>query len=343
MVQPTPPVTPGCPVASGLFPLTELRSHSWGSVGTAWPRSTGFSRLPCSLPPSCKPLLMVDGGFRSLSARLRPTLLLMTLLLAPHLVMYRLAVPQRSFAAAGATVLMVFATAVAGLVARREIERGERLVEAKRVEQRTALARDVHDTIAHHLSAIALQADAAALLVRSDPGRAETLLGQIHRNAQSSLDEIRSVIGMLRVDTYEAAPGVTDLGHLVSSDGPRVVVQLAPGVEHLPLHVSTAIYRIGQEAVANARRHARGARQISVAVEQPISGGIAVLEVRDDGQPGAARRRNGWGIVGMTERAALLGGSVAAGPDARGGWTVRAELPVSPGHLPGYRIAERQP
>jgi signal transduction histidine kinase len=261
--------------------------------------------------------------------RLRPTLVLMAVLIGPHLVMYRWAVPLRSFGGAAATVAMVVVTTVAGLVARRESERGERIAAAKRTEQRTALARDVHDTIAHHLSAIALQADAAALLVRSDPDRAETLLRQIHGNARDSLDEIRSVIGMLRVDPTETAPGIDELSKLGSNDR-RVLVRVASDVGSVPLHVSTAIYRIGQEAIANARRHARDARQISVTVDRSTVSDHVVIEVRDDGQPAASRGRDGWGLVGIAERVALLGGSVQAGPDARGGWTVRAELPIAP-------------
>ncbi len=133
-------------------------------------------------------------------------------------------------------------------------------------------------------------------------------------------------------------PGVGDLERLGQASGPRVEVWRGPGVDALPGAVDQALFRIAQEAVTNARRHAAGAQVVRVDVQRrsDASGDAVHLEVGDDGGPVGPAGVGGQGLVGMAERAALLGGRLEAGPRAGGGWTVRAVLPVAPeARVPG--------
>jgi signal transduction histidine kinase len=138
------------------------------------------------------------------------------------------------------------------------------------------------------------------------------------------------MVGALRErDDVELAPqsGVADISRLARSgdDGPLVEVRLDGDLDHLRPAVGAAAYRIAQESVTNAVRHARNATRVLVAVagdEHEVH-----LVVTDDGEPLTATAAPGFGVVGMTERATLLGGTLAAGPGPAGGWVVDAVLP----------------
>jgi signal transduction histidine kinase len=121
-------------------------------------------------------------------------------------------------------------------------------------------------------------------------------------------------------------PGVADIERLARSvgGGPRVDVRLSGDMDRLPTSVGAALYRITQEAVTNALRHARHVTRITGDVTD--EGDRVRLTVRDDGEAGAAGHASGYGLVGMTERAALLGGTLRAGPSPDGGWVVDAVL-----------------
>ena len=154
----------------------------------------------------------------------------------------------------------------------------------------------------------------------------------IEEAASRTLADLRGLVGALRDrDEADLAPqrGVADIARLAhgSGDGPRVDVQLAGDLDGLRPLVGAAIYRIAQESVPNARRHARHATRIDVHVAGRDD--FVSLTVRDDGDavPSGADRSAGYGLVGMGERAALLGGTLQAGPGADRGWTVAAVLP----------------
>jgi signal transduction histidine kinase len=142
---------------------------------------------------------------------------------------------------------------------------------------------------------------------------------------------MRTLVRALREgDPAELAPSpaVADLAELAgpSPEGPLVDVELLGDLRDLPPTLGTAIYRLAQESVTNARRHARHATRIGVRVH---GGDNTVrLRVTDDGDGGPVRS-SGYGLAGMRERAALLGGTCEAGPDVTGGWTVTATLPRS--------------
>jgi signal transduction histidine kinase len=200
--------------------------------------------------------------------------------------------------------------------------------EQVRLREREQLARELHDTVAHHVSAIAIRAQAGRTLAATHPMAAVDALLIIEEAASRALTELRAIVGALREgDEPDLAPqrGVADIARLAAaSDGPRVDVELKGELESLRPMVAAAVYRIAQESITNAVRHAHHATRIDVRVIGEAESVLVV--VLDDGEPTAASSP-GYGISGMTERAALLGGTLDAGPNAGGGWLVTATLP----------------
>lgn len=206
-------------------------------------------------------------------------------------------------------------------------------IEQAKLRLRNELARELHDTVGHHVSAIAIQAQAGRAMAASHPDRALAVLETIEDSASRTLEEMRVMVGVLREEgapDLSPQPGVADVERLARDvgDWPRVDVRLSGDLDGLPPAVSAALYRIAQEAVTNAMRHARNATRISVEV-----GGDAhrvQLTVHDDGDTvPTGTHTPGYGLLGMTERTSLLGGDLRAGPDPDGGWTVEATLPKS--------------
>lgn len=233
--------------------------------------------------------------------------------------------------AALASVVVMFPAAVGTSVRYRVAARLRELDQVK-LRERAELARELHDTVAHHVSAIAIRAQAGRLLGRTDPAAAVDALAVIEEEASRTLAEMRTMVGGLR-DSEGAAlapqPGVEDLDRLARSVGaePLVVVDRSGDLDDLRPSVGAAIFRIAQESITNAVRHARHVTRIDVGVAGEDD--CVRLTVHDDGDagPGWPRSEGGFGLVGMTERAVLLGGSLEAGPDPGTGWTVRAVLP----------------
>jgi signal transduction histidine kinase len=197
--------------------------------------------------------------------------------------------------------------------------------------EREQLARELHDTVAHHVSAIAVRAQAGRVVAATDPGAAVDALLVIEAEASRALTEMRLMVGALRTgEEAELAPqpGIADLERLARGAGnaPPVTLELAGDLEAVQPAVGTAVYRLAQESITNAVRHARHATRIVVVVTGEDD--CLRLTVADDGEPGVnGRAVPGYGIVGMTERVTLLGGSLEAGPGPDRGWTVRAVLP----------------
>jgi signal transduction histidine kinase len=197
-----------------------------------------------------------------------------------------------------------------------------------RLREREQLARELHDTVAHHVSAIAIRAQAGRALADSRPGAAVEALEVIEDAASRTLTELRAIVGALR-DGDEAdlahQRGVADISRLAgTTDGPHIEVELAGDLDGLQPMVGAAVYRIAQESITNAVRHARHATLIAVRVSGEDD--CVRLVVHDNGEATAGAPA-GYGLAGMTERAALLGGTLEAGPDSRRGWTVSAVLP----------------
>jgi signal transduction histidine kinase len=226
-------------------------------------------------------------------------------------------------------IAVAVTTGTLGLALRWRTRARARELDQARLVERAQLARDLHDTVAHHVSAIAIQAQAGTAVVAKDPGATAEVLRTIEDEASRTLREMRAMVGVLRSgDAPDRAPtpGLSALRTLAGTDGtgPAVAVRLEGDIDAVPGTVAAALFRIAQEAVTNARRHARGATRVDVELRIDESG--ATLDVRDDGG-GAASGTAGYGITGMRERAALLGGACEAGRQPTGGWAVTARIP----------------
>ncbi len=218
-----------------------------------------------------------------------------------------------------------------GVAARSQHDHRRRRLQQAKADERVELARELHDTVAHHVSAIAIQAQAGRALAASRPAASVEALEVIEAEASRALAEIRALVRVLRNQEpagYAPQSGIADLERLASAatTGPPVEVKLSGDLATLEAAVDAAVFRIAQEAVTNALRHARNATLVEVRVDGGPS--FVRLSVRDDGDPGQDRAtESGFGIVGMVERASLLGGTCSAGPDHDRGWLVEATLP----------------
>jgi signal transduction histidine kinase len=220
----------------------------------------------------------------------------------------------------------------------REIEeKAERLereqeTEARRAaaEEQARIARELHDVVAHALSVIVVQAGAADDVFEVDPKLARGPIRAIDGAARAALADLRRVLGALKNDTeYAPQPSVSQLDGLVEqvrATGLQVGLQIEGRPRPLPAAVDLSAYRIVQEALTNVLKHA-GAEQARVLLR---FGDELIVEVTDDGQ-GPANGATGNGLIGMRERAALLGGTVKAGAAPGGGYRVRASLPTGDG------------
>jgi signal transduction histidine kinase len=203
-------------------------------------------------------------------------------------------------------------------------------IDQAKAREREQLARELHDTVAHHVSGIAIQAQAGRAIAASHPERAIEALAVIEDAATRTLTELRAIVGVLRAtqDTeFAPQPGVAEVEQL-ATDGqtrPCVEVTLFGEFDDLSPAVGAAIYRLAQESITNARRHARHATQVTVAVTGDAD--QVRLTIDDDGSAAGGRAPAGYGLVGMRERASLLGGTFHAGPAAERGWRVEAALP----------------
>ncbi|MDG9723833.1 MULTISPECIES: sensor histidine kinase [unclassified Streptomyces] len=256
-----------------------------------------------------------------------------------------------------AVAFVAFAPASTGLIVRSHREaadaallRAEQtalLAEMDRVQavtaERSRMARELHDMVANHLSAIAIHSTAALSL--DDPATTRQALGVIRENSVEGLAEMRRLIGILRDDVGDrepaAAPTLDGLDALVGgarANGLDVVLETVSG-EGLPAPVELAAYRIVQESLTNALKHAsRGTVRVGLARRDDV---LCVRVTSPYGEREAPRAPgSGAGLVGMRERAALLHGTFEAGPvadpESAGGkiWCVRAALPLTEGDLP---------
>ena len=242
-------------------------------------------------------------------------------------------------------VLCVLAIAAGDILRSRRLS-AQRVVEAheqqtlRRVgQERLQIAREIHDVVAHAMTAINVQAGVAAHLLERDPGQAYEALRNIKHTSGAALTDLRATLDVLR-DPSQAAPlgpqaGLAEIAELTEGlSAAGVAVDLAvERVDDVPAAVQSAGFRIVQEALTNVARHAHAATARVGVRRVP---GAVVIEVVDDGV--GARRSNGHvngdletsgnGVRGMRERAAALGGTLDAEPVDDGGWRVRARLPV---------------
>jgi signal transduction histidine kinase len=202
------------------------------------------------------------------------------------------------------------------------------------VEERTRIAREIHDLVAHGVTLMVIQAGAARWLAESDPLRADQALGAVELAGQEAFRELRSLVGSLDgVPLASAMPPIREqltIRSLVDQEiaaGMRVELFIDGEPRRLDGGVKLSLYRIVQEALTNVRRHAPGART-RVALRFTLDG--VEVEVTDGGGNGNGHRQTvpgaGQGLVGIAERAALFGGHAEAGPTSEGGFRVQASL-----------------
>lgn len=222
--------------------------------------------------------------------------------------------------------------------------RGVAVAETRRSE-RLAMAADLHDFVAHHVTGILVQTQMARMMASSDPGRLDPVLAGIEQAATQALDSMRLTVGILRGSPEKAAQpkagenrpvgNLTALAELVEGfggpPGPKAELHRDASVpRNLPHEVQTAAYRVVREALTNVRRHAADATEVTVALAHADD--TLRVTVRDNGRGGSplphAARGGGFGIVGLTERVTALGGELRAGPRTDHGWEVMVLLPA---------------
>jgi signal transduction histidine kinase len=197
--------------------------------------------------------------------------------------------------------------------------------------ERERIARELHDIVGHSVSVMVVQAGAAEDLLERDPARAREPLQAIQETGREAVAELRRMLGLLRGEAAAPAlapqPGTAELDELVAQIGAAglpVRLDIHGTPRSLPPGIELAGYRIVQEALTNALKHA-GAASATVSLRYGVQ--ALEVEVLDDGSGGSVNGR-GHGLIGMRERATLYGGELEAGPGPDGGFRVRARLPV---------------
>jgi len=239
-----------------------------------------------------------------------------------------------SFTVVTLVVMLLVRRVVGDRERRAQIAERERDLVAREavVEERARIARELHDVIAHHVSMIVLQAGAERRVLDDANTSTREVLETVERTGRSALTEMRRLLGMLRADAHEPLtpqPGLSDVPTLVTQleeAGLPVELQVEGERRELPVGIELSAYRIVQEALTNALKHA-GDAQASVTIR--YGSDSLELEIADDGT-GAAMpvSSSGHGLVGMRERVALYGGRLDAGRRPSGGFAVRVLLPI---------------
>ncbi|MFE7590865.1 sensor histidine kinase [Kitasatospora sp. NPDC057512] len=336
----------GSGAAMGALVLWALRPRASGRAGTA-PAAAGALLVSFA----------ASAGYHLLPSGHRPTGLTegLALALLLSLVAHRcrppvvagtaLAAFAALLAAAGReggpydvdNALLVLVLLGPGLLLRWRAERRAWHIERAVREERNALARDLHDVVAHQVTGIVVQAQALQYVAVRDPELLRTALADIEHAGADALAAMRRLVGALREGEHPAQDTDSPARQLAAlarpGEGHRcgITVSGEAELENTPAEVAAALLRIAQEAVTNADRHARGATRITVRVHG--DDGWLHLDVHDDGRgPVRAPAGDGYGLIGMAERAKLLGGTFRAGPAAPGtGWHVAARLPGGTG------------
>ena len=215
-----------------------------------------------------------------------------------------------------------------------QLER-EQAAEARRAvaEERTRIARELHDVVAHRVSLMTVQAGAAKTVAADDPEAASQAMHAVEKAGRQALDELRHLLGVLRPEADAEAlgpqPGLADVPRLVDqlrAAGLDVSLTMEGAQIDLPARVDLSAYRIVQEALTNALRHAGPSARTEVRLHADNRG--VDIEVLDNGRGVTILTGSGHGIIGMRERALLLGGRLDVGPRPGGGFHVVAHLPV---------------
>lgn len=205
-----------------------------------------------------------------------------------------------------------------------------------RREERLAIAADLHDFVAHHVTGILVQTQMARMMATTQPEDLDPVLAGIEGAATEALASMRRTVGVLRdADEAERRPvgdlaGIEDLAERFASPVQKVALDRAGVPDDLPHEVQAAAFRVVQEALTNVRRHAADATEITVRLA--LDGDRLTVSVADDGRGGTqlpdAAHGGGFGLVGLKERVTALGGELTAGPRTGYGWEIGATFPL---------------
>jgi signal transduction histidine kinase len=196
--------------------------------------------------------------------------------------------------------------------------------------ERARIAREMHDVVAHNLSVMIALADGAGFMSTREPARSADAMEQVSRTGRDALDEMRRLLGVLRDDETTALapqPGLADLDALLErlrAAGLRATLETSGTPVPLGAGAELAVYRLVQEALTNALKHAGPNARATVRLHYDADG--VEVDVTDDGHGRARVSAGGQGLSGMRERAAVYGGGLEAGPVRGGGWRVHARL-----------------
>jgi signal transduction histidine kinase len=222
---------------------------------------------------------------------------------------------------------------------RAEREQGL-LAEQRVIAERTRIARELHDVVAHSVSVMVIQSAAARRSLHVSVDNAEAALEALESTGRQTMRELRGLLGVLRTDDasdqplLDPSPTMLDIDALMTDDLPVTIVVDGP-IGDLPSSVALTGYRIVQEALTNVRRHAGPVTEVVVTVDASVA--ALVIAVVDDGRGAAAdvTSADGYGLIGMEERVAAVGGFSSAGPRPGGGWGVRAVIPLDGADIDG--------
>jgi signal transduction histidine kinase len=218
--------------------------------------------------------------------------------------------------------------ALAAQTERTELEQARRAV----LEERTRIARELHDVVAHHMSLIAVRAETAPYRLSDLPEPVRADFSSLSDLAREALAEMRRLLGVLRQDQpagLAPQPQLSDLSALVDAarrSGISVELSVPSALGQVPSGVALCAYRIVQEALSNASQHAPGAA-VTVSVDHD-AGAVRLRVANGPGGPARNEHEAGHGLTGMRERVALLSGSLSAGPAPDGGFVVSVVLPL---------------
>lgn len=202
--------------------------------------------------------------------------------------------------------------------------------------ERLRIARELHDIVAHSLSVVAIQADAANALLPGRPQSAQMAVTAIRQTAQQALEETRRLLGTLRSESdlspAESDGGLRDVDALIAQardSGQRVDLCLDGSRIDLPTALDRSAFRILQEGLTNVGRHAWGSDCEVTIRYRPDMVELSVVNTASTSAITHAEPSGGYGLIGIRERVQALGGRMSAGPDPKGGWALRTELPLT--------------
>ncbi|MGY5036181.1 sensor histidine kinase [Streptomyces sp. 900116325] len=208
---------------------------------------------------------------------------------------------------------------------------------ARQLAQRTSIASDLHDYVAHHVTGIVVLAQAAQSVAAQQPQAVLPALQRIEQAGDEAMTAIRRMVTLLREAGTEARLSplgtISDIAsltdHFTSADDMRLRLSVEGDFDDVPIDVQSAVHRVVTEALTNVRKHAEGVRELVILVGRDTRFDMVTVEVANDGRSrGGHSSEGGYGLAGLRERAEALGGSFVAGPRSEGGWHVQAFIPA---------------